>query len=149
MNVFTSLFEALDSVLGDYVNAAITAATGYVSGPIAVLGTISFIAMGAVLLRGMTEIPLAKFVQTAALLSLVFAVAGTAGHYNTYLGDHLRAFPDELLDTFAVGEALGDDASIGAVLDRVGDRSMTGISAIWSAGGFTDQIGRASCRERV
>ena len=139
MNVFTSLFGALDTVLGNYVNAAIVAATGYVSGPIAVLGTISFIAMGVVLLRGMSEVPLAKFVQTAALLALVFAVAGSAGHYNTYLADHLRAFPDELLGTFAVGgDALGDQASIGAVLDSIGDRAMTGISAIWAAGGFTD-----------
>lgn len=137
MDVFTSLFESLDEVLGDYVNEAITAATGYVSGPIAVLGTISFIAMGAVLLRGMSEIPLAKFIQTAALLALVFALAGTAGHYNTYLGDHLRAFPDELLATFA-GVGLGNDTAIGAVLDRIGDQAMTGISAIWSAGGFTD-----------
>jgi type IV secretion system protein VirB6 len=68
----------------------------------------------------------------------VFAVAGSAGHYNTYLADHLRAFPDELLETFAVAKALGDQASIGGVLDRIGDRAMTGISAIWSAGGFTD-----------
>jgi len=120
------------------VNAAVAAATGYVGGPIAVLGTISFIAMGVVLLRGMSEIPLAKFMQTAGLLALVFAVAGTAGHYNTYLADHLRALPDELLNTFAVGEAVGDDASIGRVLDRIGDRAMDGISAIWSAGGFTD-----------
>ena len=103
MNVFTSLFDALDTVLDNYVNAAITAATGYVSGPIAVLGTISFIAMGLVLLRGVSEIPLASFVQTAGILALVFAVAGTAGHYNTYLADHLRALPDELLSTFAVG----------------------------------------------
>ena len=138
MNVFASLFDALDSVLNDYVNAAIAAGTGYVAGPIAVLGTISFIAMGVVLLRGMSEIPLANFIRTAGLLALVFAVAGTAGHYNTYLADHLRALPDELLDTFAVGEALGDQASIGGVLDRIGDRAMDGISAIWSAGGFTD-----------
>ena len=138
MNVFTSLFGSLDTVLGDYVNAAIVASTGYVAGPIAVLGTISFIAMGTVLLRGMSEIPLANFVQTAALLALVFALAASAGHYNTYLADHLRAFPDELLDTFAVGGAIGDQASIGAVLDRIGDRAMNGISAIWSAGGFTD-----------
>jgi type IV secretion system protein VirB6 len=139
MDVFTSLFDALDTVLDNYVNAAIVAATGYVSGPIAVLGTVSFISMGVVLLRGMSEVPLAKFIQTAGLLALVFAVAGSAGHYNTYLADHLRAFPDELLDTFAVGgDALGDQASIGGVLDGIGDRAMTGISAIWSAGGFTD-----------
>jgi len=137
MNVFTSFFAALDEVLDDYVNEAIAAATGYVAGPIAVLGTISFVAMGVVLLRGMSEIPLAKFVQSAALLALVLAVAGTAGHYNTYLADHLRAFPDELLMTFA-GTALGNDAAIGAVLDRIGDQAITGISAIWAAGGFTD-----------
>ena len=137
MNVFTSLFDALDDVLDQYVNEAITAGTAYVAGPIAVLGTISFIAMGVVLLRGMAELPLTKFVQTAGLLALVFAIAGTAGHYNTYLADHLRAFPDELLATFA-GTALGNETAIGAVLDRVGDQSMTGISAIWSAGGFTD-----------
>jgi type IV secretion system protein VirB6 len=138
MNVFTSLFDALDGVLEEYLNEAITTATAYVAGPIAVLGTITFLAMGALLLRGSSEIPLARFVQSAALLSLVFAVAGSAGHYNSYLGDHLRAFPDELLATFAVGGALGDEASIGAVLDAVGDRAMTGISAIWSAGGFSD-----------
>lgn len=139
MNVFTSLFDALDTVLDTYVNAAVTAATGYVSGPIAVLGTIFFIAMGLTLLWGKSQIPLAKFVQTSGLLALVFAIAGTAGHYNTYLADHLRAFPDELLDTFAVGgDALGDQASIGRVLDDIGDRAMDGISAIWSAGGFTD-----------
>jgi type IV secretion system protein VirB6 len=129
MNVFTSLFDALDGVLEEYLNEAITTATAYVAGPIAVLGTITFLAMGALLLRGSSEIPLARFVQSAALLSLVFAVAGSAGHYNSYLGDHLRAFPDELLATFAVGGALGDEASIGAVLDAVGDRAMTGISA--------------------
>jgi type IV secretion system protein VirB6 len=138
MNVFTSLFDALDTVLNDYVNEAIVASTGYVAGPIAVLGTIAFIAMGVVLLRGMSEVPLTNFVQTAVLLALVFAVAGSAGHYNTYLADHLRAFPDELLGTFAVASALGDQASIGGVLDRIGDRAMNGISAIWSAGGFTD-----------
>jgi type IV secretion system protein VirB6 len=139
VDVFTSLFDALDTTLDTYVNAAITAATGYVSGPIAVLGTISFIAMGLTLLWGKSEIPLATFVQTSGLLALVFAVAGSAGHYNTYLADHLRAFPDELLGTFAVGgNALGDQASIGGVLDQIGDRAMTGISAIWSAGGFTD-----------
>lgn len=78
MNVFTSLFDALDTTLDSYVNAAVVAATGYVSGPIAVLGTISFITMGLVLLRGMSEIPLAKFVQTSGLLALVFALAGSA-----------------------------------------------------------------------
>jgi type IV secretion system protein VirB6 len=139
MDVFTSLFGALDTVLDNYVNAAIVAGTGYVAGPIAVLGAVSFIGMGIVLLRGLSEIPLARFIQTAGLLALVLAVAGSAGHYNTYLADHLRAFPDELLDTFAVGgDALGDQVSIGAVLDSIGDRAMAGISAIWAAGGFTD-----------
>ena len=138
MNVFSSLFDSLDTVLNEYVNEAITAATGYVVGPITILGTISFIAMGAVLLRGMSEIPLAKFVQTAALLALVFAVSGSAGHYNTYLADHLRALPSELLGVFSGTVSLGDDASIGAVFDSIGDQAMTGISAIWSAGGFTD-----------
>ncbi len=138
MNVFTSLFDSLDTVLNDYVNEAIAAGTGYVVGPIAVLGTISFIAMGVVLLRGMSEIPLANFVQTAGLLALVFAVAGTAGHYNTYLADHLRALPNELLGVFSGAVSLGDESSIGAVFDNIGDQAMTGISAIWSAGGFTD-----------
>ncbi|MBK5938364.1 type IV secretion system protein [Halochromatium roseum] len=138
MDVFTSLFDALDSVLDQYVNEAITSATGYVDGPITVLGIIAFIAMGAVLLRGMSELPLSKFIQTAALLALVFALAGSAGHYNSILADHLRALPSDLLATFSGIISLGDETSIGAVFDGIGDRAMTGISAIWSAGGFTD-----------
>ena len=134
------LFDALDDVLDRCTSTRRSRRrTGYVAGPIAVLGTISFVAMGAVLLRGMSEIPLAKFVQTAALLALVFAVAGTAGHYNTYLADHLRAFPDELLGDLRRDQRHWRTTPPSArVLDDVGDQAMTGISAIWSAGGFTD-----------
>ena len=137
MNVFSSLFGALDDVLGAYINESVVEMTAFVSGPIAILGTISFVAMGIIMLRGISEIPVAQFIQTSALLALVFSVAGSAGHYNTYLADHIRRLPDELLSIFA-GIGVGDEQEVGAVFDRIGDQAMTGISAIWSAGGFTD-----------
>jgi len=139
MNLFSSLFDTIDTVLATFVNSAVTEAVAYVDGPITLLGVIAFIGVGALLLAGRTELPVAQFVKTAALLALVFAVAGTAAHYNTYLGDHLRALPDQLLATFAlIGGEVSDAASIGTILDSIAERAMDGISAIWSAAGVTN-----------
>ena len=139
MNLFSSLFDTIDTVLATFVNDAVTAAVGYVGGPIAVIGAITFIAMGLVLLAGRLELPVADFVKTAGLLALVFAIAGTAAHYNTYLGNHLRTFPDELLGVFSlVDPSIADTATIGAILDDIGERAMDGISAIWAAAGVTN-----------
>jgi type IV secretion system protein VirB6 len=139
VNVFSSLFDTIDTVLATFVNSAVTAAVGYVDGPIALVGIISFIGMGAVLLFGRAELPVGQFVKTGAMLALVLAIAGTTARYNDYFGDHLRGLPNELLATFAlIGGEVSDTASIGTILDDIAERSMDGIAAIWAAAGVTN-----------
>ena len=50
MDIFQNLFSELDGVLNTYVNEAVVAAANYVDGPIATLGTITFLLMGLTLL---------------------------------------------------------------------------------------------------
>jgi len=143
MELFEPLFGSVDTVLTSYVNAAVSNAAGYINGPLATLGTISFILFGLVLLSGRTELPVAEFVRKGGLLALVLTVGGSAAHYNAVLADHLLALPDELMGVFAgIGApgsgSIGDTASVGDVLDDIADRSINGITAIWQAGGWTD-----------
>jgi len=141
VNLFNSLFGSIDTVLTAYVNGAVANAAAYISGPIAALATISFILFGLVMLRGGTELPLAEFVKKGGLIALVLTVGGSAANYNAVLADHLLALPDDLLAVFAgVGPSgtVADTASVGNVLDNIATQSISGITAIWQAGGWTD-----------
>lgn len=143
MNLFQGLFGSIDGVLTAYVNGAVANAAAYISGPIAVLATISFILFGLVLLSGRTELPLAEFVRRGGLLALVLVIGGSAANYNAVLADHLLALPDDLLGVFAgVGAptrgGIDDTSAVGAVLDNIATRSINGITAIWQAGGWTN-----------
>ena len=53
MNVFTSLFDALDTVLDNYLNAAIVPAPGYGSGSLARPRPVPFLPIGVRLLCGL------------------------------------------------------------------------------------------------
>lgn len=142
MNLFESLFSAIDGVLALYLNGSVASVAAYISGPIAVLATVSFIIFGLVLLSGRTELPVAEFVRRGGLIALVLTVGGSAANYNAVLADHLLALPDDLLGVFAGvdndGAAVDDTSSVGAILDGIASRSIDGITAIWQAGGWSD-----------
>lgn len=138
MDLFTTIFGLLDEVLDEYVHQAVQKATEFVDGPIEIMATLSVTIVGIVFLLGKTDFPLKQLLQTFAIVAVVFALAGNAGHYNSYLGDHLRDLPNEFLHVFAVGDAPNTHQNVGETLDAYAETAMDGIGSIWAAGGITD-----------
>ena len=139
MLIFEPIFQQIDASMATYVNVTVANIVGYVSGPIAVVGVISFILMGLLLLKGIGDIPIAVFVRTAGVLALVAALAGGVGNYNTYVATHLSALPDELYALFAGVSGQGA-TTIGQNMDNVAAKVVNGINAVWAASGW-DNLG--------
>lgn len=140
MKVFEPLFNVFDDTVATFVSAAVSNAAAYITGPITILGTLTFIGFGLSILWGRTELPFEEFARKSATLAIVIIVGGNVANYNTYVADHLMNLPDDMLLVFsgiaASGLAIDDTASIGKVLDAIGIRAMDGIAAMWQAGGL-------------
>ena len=131
-SLFTDLFGVMDTILTEYMNGAVERAAAYIKTPVKVLGTVSFVAFGLVMLWGKVEIPLREFVAKGGVLAVVLVIGGSAANYNTYIANHLLAFPNELLGLFS-GE---DGATVGETLDQISKRAMKGIGGVWQSDGW-------------
>ena len=141
MDVFTSLFDQLQGALDRYIHESVANAVSYVGGPIALMATAVIIGLGITFMLGMSAWPFKELIKTFAIIALVFGLAGSVGHYNEYLGNHLHDLPADLMGVFAVGTATGDEHSFGATMDQFGTTAMTGISTIWHAGSGWTRVG--------
>jgi type IV secretion system protein VirB6 len=141
MDVFSSLFGLLQDALDIYIHGSVTKAVDYVDGPIKIMATLCVMGYGSVYILGKTVDPLSEMLKTFAIIAIVFAVAGSVGHYNEYLGNHLHDLPNDLMGVFAVGEAPSDEEGFGTTMDEFGATAMNGISTIWYAGSGWSRIG--------
>ena len=141
MDVFSSLFDLLQDALDTYIHGSVTKAVDYVDGPIKIIATLCVMGAGSVYILGKTVDPLSEMLKTFAIIAIVFTVAGSVGHYNQYLGNHLHDLPNDLMGVFAVGEAPTDEQGFGETMDDFGETAMEGISTIWYAGSGWSRIG--------
>jgi len=113
MDVFSSLFNQLQGALDRYIHETVANAVSYVSGPIALMATAVIIGLGITFMLGMSAWPFKELLKTFVTIALVFGLAGSVGHYNEYLGNHLHGLPGDLLGVFAVGTAPSDEQALG------------------------------------
>lgn len=141
MDVFSNLFAMLQTALDTYIHETVANAVNYVAGPITLMATATVIAVGIIFMMGMVPFPFKELLKTFATIALVFALAGSVGHYNEYLGNFLHGLPGDLMGVFAVGEAPTDEQGFGETMDLFGTTAMDGISTIWHAGSGWSRIG--------
>jgi len=87
--------------------------------------------------------PIEEVLKTLAIITIVITFAGNAAYYNQYLGDHLHALPNDMMDVLAVDNAPETQEGFGATMDEFSATAMEGISTIWHAGTGWARIGFA------
>ena len=133
----------LQDALDTYIHGSVTKAVDYVDGPIEIMATVTVMGVGSLYILGKTADPLSEMLKTFAIIAIVFTVAGSVGHYNEYLGNHLHDLPNDLMGVFAVGDAPTSEQGFGETMDEFGATAMDGISTIWYAGSGWSRIGFA------
>jgi type IV secretion system protein VirB6 len=125
MEFFTNLFADIDAMLIGFYISHILDVMEYVGKAITVMAIILVICQGITLMMGWTDQPAKPLIMALFTITIISVLAGSVTKYNLYIGDFLRALPDDL-----VGLMLGNGLTIGEALDQFSDSILGGIQEL-------------------
>ncbi len=140
-DLFTSLFQRIDSVTATFVtdisSKAIVAVT-----PVVTVGlTLAFIVYGFLVIRGAVEMPVTEFIGRAVRIAIIVSVAAAGGLYQTQIAEAITTVADDLALVLVTDPGASRDA--GALIDTAAGNGFDKAGDAYEKGGFFVEDGFA------
>lgn len=134
--LFTPLFNKIDNIttafVTDFTSRSIAAIT-----PIVSVGlTLSFIAYGMLVIRGVIDMPVMELLKKLIHISIITSIALGAGLYQGVIAEMIRTIPDELATSLILNPSHETAKGAAYIIDEAADVGFSKAGLAFEKAGF-------------
>lgn len=137
--LFTDLFQRIDTVTDTYVTSMSSAAASAIAPVVAVGLTLTFIAFGLLIIRGAVQMPISEFLGKSIRIALICGAALGSGMYQGQIANAIKTTPDALASALLPSAEKGQGAA--AVIDVAAGSGYEKAGEAWEKGGVFKEDG--------
>jgi len=137
--LFTDLFERIDSVTDTYVTSMSSAAASAIAPVVGVGLTLTFIAFGMLIIRGAVQMPVSEFLGKSIRIALICGAALGSGMYQGQIANAIKQTPDALASALLPSAEKGQSAA--AVIDVAAGSGFEKANEAWENAGIFKEDG--------
>lgn len=137
--LFTDLFQRIDTVTDTYVTSMSSAAASAIAPVVAVGLTLTFIAFGLLIIRGAVQMPISEFLGKSIRIALICGAALGSGMYQGQIASAIKTTPDALASALLPSAEKGQGAA--AVIDVAAGSGYEKAGEAWEKGGVFKEDG--------
>ena len=141
--LFSELFKKIDTATATFITDTVSKSITAIA-PIMTIGlTLSFIAYGWLIIRGVVEMPITDFMGKIIKISIIISIALTSGFYQAEIAAVICKTPDELINALVLDSVKQDGAA--TAIDYAADKGFAISSKAFDHSGFFVENGITYC----
>lgn len=141
--LFTGLFNKIDAITTTFIMDTSARSIAAITPVVSVGLTISFIAYGLLILRGVIDMPIMDFLGRSVKIGIITSIALTGGLYQAKIANAIHTIPDDLINALVLESTKKSGAA--AAIDQAADKGFSLASKAFDHAGLFSREGITYC----